>query len=88
MDLANKMSTDEFLNYYQSRSNEYIDVSYVTNDIHTHEGEIGEDFLESLYSGEKVGMLFNNIGEQNFCPYLSKELLGFKKTSFGNLSHS
>lgn len=86
MDLANKMSTDEFLNYYQSRSNEYIDVSYVTNDIHTHEGEIGEDFLESLYSGEKVGMLFNNIGEQNFCPYLSKELLGFKKKQVSAIS--
>ncbi|MFQ9297927.1 MAG: DnaB-like helicase C-terminal domain-containing protein [Clostridia bacterium] len=86
MELSDKMTTDEFLNYYQNRSNEYIDISYVANDIHVHEGELGENFLEGLYSGEKVGMLFDKIGEQNFCPYLSKELLGFKKKQVSAIS--
>ncbi|MFR2570264.1 MAG: hypothetical protein ACLS90_00860 [Clostridia bacterium] len=86
MELSDKMTVDEFLNYYQNRSNEYIDVSYVANDIHVHEGEIEENFLEGLYSGDKVGMLFDKIGDQNFCPYLSKELLGFKKKQVGAIS--
>lgn len=78
MKLAEKMTTDELLNFKESRDTSYLPIT-INSDVKEHVGEISLDFIEDLESGSQVGMLFDNVLSSKFLPSISKDILGLQK---------
>ena len=65
INLAEKMTTDELLNFKESRDTSYLPIS-VNSDVKEHVGEISMDFIENLENGNEVGFLFENVLSSKF----------------------
>lgn len=87
LDLADKMTTDELLNFKESRDSGYLPVS-INNNVKEHVGEISLDFIENLENGAEIGMMFGEVLSSKFLPTLSKEILGLKKKTLNLLASS
>lgn len=87
LNLASKMTTDELLNFKESRDTSYLPVS-INNDVQEHIGEIDLDFIEDLENGSEIGMLFENVLSSKFLPALSKEIMGLSKKTLNMICSS
>jgi replicative DNA helicase len=87
LDLADKMTTDELLNFKESRDTSYLPIS-INSDVKEHVGEISMDFIENLENGNEVGFLFENVLSSKFLPTISKEILGLRKRTLNFIASS
>lgn len=87
IELAEKMTTDELLNFKESRDTSYLPIS-INSDVKEHVGEISMDFIENLENGNEVGFLFENVLSSKFLPTISKEILGLRKRTLNFIASS
>lgn len=81
------MTTDELLNFKESRDTSYLPIS-INSDVKEHVGEISIDFIENLENGTQVGCLFENVLSSKFLPTISKEILGLRKRTLNFIASS
>ncbi|MFQ9298736.1 MAG: DnaB-like helicase C-terminal domain-containing protein [Clostridia bacterium] len=85
LELFKNMTCEEIIAFRESRENNYIKTS-IDNSIKEHTGYIPDSYLDNLLQGGEIGLMFDKVGDTNFMPYLSKEVLGLKRQTLSMLS--
>ena len=74
----NEMTSEEIVKFMSLRMLGKIENITDTN-VKEADGEIKDDFLEELFKGSKVGIMFDRIDDKILLPHISKEIMGLKK---------
>lgn len=72
------MTTDEITKFLSLRILSKCETS-IESGVKEADGKIPEDYLERLFTGGKLGILFDKVDDVTLLPHISKEVLGLKK---------
>lgn len=74
----NKMTSEEIIKFMSLRIMNKLP-STVDRTVKEATGDIPEEFLDRLFEGSSMGVLFDEVEGVKLMPHLSKEILGLKK---------
>ena len=80
----NEMTSEEIVKFMSLRILGKIENITDTN-VKEADGQIKDDFLEELFKGSKVGVMFDRIEDTILLPHISKEIMGLKKKTLSAL---
>ena len=72
------MTSDEIVKFLSLRILNKCETS-INNGVKEATGKIPDEYLERLFTGGKLGVLFDKVEDITLLPHISKEVLGLKK---------
>lgn len=81
----NKMTSEEIIKFMSLRIMNKLP-STVDRSVKESVGEIPEEFLDRLFKGSSMGVLFDTVEDVTLMPHTSKEIMGLKRKTLSMIS--